>query len=128
MLSQKAVKRVAAVIAAVLVGSMLFSMLAGGIVTAGAATTSELKQQLNQINSQQKKIKEEIAELNKQFEAVSEKKAKLEEQMVLTEDEITAVQGIIEELEGKEGTLHLENYAEGRETITFDIGEKTEEN
>ena len=101
MLSQKAVKRVAAVIAAVLVGSMLFSMLAGGIVTAGAATTSELKQQLNQINSQQKKIKEEIAELNKQFEAVSEKKAKLEEQMVLTEDEITAVQGIIEELEGE---------------------------
>ncbi len=101
MLSQKAVKRVAAVIAAVLVGSMLFSMLAGGIVTAGAATTSELKQQLNQINSQQKKIKEEIAELNKQVEAVSEKKAKLEEQMVLTEDEITAVQGIIEELEGE---------------------------
>ena len=79
MLSQKAVKRVAAVIAAVLVGSMLFSMLAGGIVTAGAATTSELKQQLNQINSQQKKIKEEIAELNKQVEAVSEKKAKLED-------------------------------------------------
>ena len=99
MLSQKAVKRVAALIAAVLVGSMLFSMLAGGYATAGAATTSELRQQINSIAEQQKKIKAEIAELNKQVEAVSEKKAKLEEQMVLTEDEISAVEDIIAELE-----------------------------
>ena len=101
MLSQKAVKRVAGVIAAVLVGSMLFSLLAGGLASAGAATTSQLKQQLQEISDKQKKIKAEIADLNKQVEAISEKKAKLEEQMVLTEDEITAVEGIIKELEGE---------------------------
>ncbi len=99
MLSQKAVKRIAALIAAVLVGTMLFSMLAGGLATAGAATSAELKQQLSDIESQQKKIKEDIAELNQQVDVVSEKKAKLEEQMTLTEDEITAVEGIIDELE-----------------------------
>ena len=101
MLSQKAVKRVAGVIAAVLVGSMLFSLLAGGVASAGAATTSQLKQQLQEISDKQKKIKAEIADLTKQVEAISEKKAKLEEQMVLTEDEITAVEGIIKELEGE---------------------------
>lgn len=46
----------------------------------------------------------------------------------VTSEKIAQIAPIIEELEGKEGTLHLENYAEGRETITFDIGEKTEEN
>lgn len=98
MLSQKAVKRVAAVIAAILVGTMLFSLLAGGLASAGAATVSQLRQQLTDIENQQKKIKEEIAALNKQVEVVSEKKAKLEEQMILTEDEITAVESIIDEL------------------------------
>ena len=111
MLSQKAVKRVAALIAAVLVGSMLFSILAGGFATAGAATTSELRQQINSIAEQQKKIKAEIAELNKQKEVVSEKKAKLEEQMVLTEDEISAVEDIIEELEGEIQTTQQELIA-----------------
>lgn len=111
MLSQKAVKRVAALIAAVLVGSMLFSMLAGGFATAGAATTAELRQQLNNIDTQQKKIKAEIAELNKQVDVVSEKKAKLEEQMVLTEDEISAVEDIIEELEGEIQTTQQELIA-----------------
>lgn len=45
----------------------------------------------------------------------------------VTSDKIAQIAPIIEKLEGKEGTLHLENYAEGRETITFDIGEFPEE-
>ncbi len=46
----------------------------------------------------------------------------------VTSDKIAQIPPILEKLEGKEGTLHLENYAEGRETITFDIGEFPEEN
>lgn len=46
----------------------------------------------------------------------------------VTLEKIAQISPIIEKLEGKEGTLHLENYAEGRETITFDIGEFPQEN
>lgn len=46
----------------------------------------------------------------------------------VTSEKIAQINPIIEKLEDKEGTLHLENYGEGRETITFDIGEFPEEN
>jgi len=46
----------------------------------------------------------------------------------VTADKIAQIPPILEKLDGKEGTLHLENYAEGRETITFDNGEFPEEN
>lgn len=46
----------------------------------------------------------------------------------VTSEKIAQINPIIEELGDKEGTLHLENYGEGRETITFDIGEFPEEN
>lgn len=41
----------------------------------------------------------------------------------VTPEKIAHASKIIEELKGKEGTLHLENFAEGKTTITFDIGE-----
>ncbi|MEZ3434711.1 MAG: FtsQ-type POTRA domain-containing protein [Lachnospiraceae bacterium] len=37
----------------------------------------------------------------------------------VTAEKIAQISPIIEKLEGKTGTLHLENYGEGRETITF---------
>lgn len=39
----------------------------------------------------------------------------------VTSEKIAQISPIIEKLEGKSGTLHLENYGEGRETITFDV-------
>lgn len=41
----------------------------------------------------------------------------------VTAEKIAQISPIIEKLEGKTGTLHLENYGEGRETITFRIDE-----
>lgn len=41
----------------------------------------------------------------------------------VTSEKIAQISPIIEKLEGKSGTLHLENYAEGRETITFAVEE-----
>lgn len=46
----------------------------------------------------------------------------------VTSEKIAQIPPIIEKLEGKEGTLHLENYADGQETITFDVGEFPKEN
>lgn len=102
MLSQKTVKRIAVVIAIVMIGSLVLSAIGSGLSifgSAGAATTSELKQKLSEIEAKQKQVKSEIAELNKQVEAVSEKKAKLDEQMEITEDEIDTVEKIIKGLE-----------------------------
>ena len=41
----------------------------------------------------------------------------------VTPEKIAQIPPIIGELREQSGTLHLESYGEGRETITFDIGE-----
>lgn len=46
----------------------------------------------------------------------------------VTPEKIAHASKIMEKLKGKEGTLHLENFVEGKSTITFDIGEFPEEN
>lgn len=46
----------------------------------------------------------------------------------VTSEKIAQIPPIIEKLEGKEGTLHLESYSENSATITFDNGEFPEEN
>lgn len=46
----------------------------------------------------------------------------------VTPEKIAHAKKIIENLKGQAGTLHLENYSAGNETITFTIEEFTEEN
>lgn len=46
----------------------------------------------------------------------------------VTSEKIAQISPIIEKLEGKAGTLHLENYSPERATITFDKEEIPEEN
>ena len=46
----------------------------------------------------------------------------------VTSGKISQIAPIMDKLEGKEGTLHLENYSEERDTVTFDVGEFPEEN
>ena len=43
--------------------------------------------------------------------------------MEVTVEKIAQIKPILEKLEEQEGTLHLENYSAGNETITFAIGE-----
>ncbi|MEI3209887.1 MAG: hypothetical protein V8S14_02350 [Lachnospiraceae bacterium] len=40
------------------------------------------------------------------------------------QEKIAQIPPIIEKLGGQEGTLHLENYADGQETITFEKARK----
>lgn len=47
--------------------------------------------------------------------------------MDVTSEKIAQIRPISEKLEEKEGTLHLENYSQGNETITFAIGEYPKE-
>lgn len=46
----------------------------------------------------------------------------------VTSEKVAQISPIMEKLEGKAGTLHLENYSEDRQTITFNIEENQEEN
>ena len=46
----------------------------------------------------------------------------------ITSDKMSQIQPILKELGKKKGTLHLENYSSGNETITFAIGEFPKEN
>ena len=41
----------------------------------------------------------------------------------VTPEKMAQIPPILEKLEGKEGTLHLESYSGSQETITFDVGE-----
>lgn len=44
----------------------------------------------------------------------------------VTSEKVAQIPPILEKLEGKAGTLHLENYSEERSTITFKIAEDTQ--
>ncbi len=46
----------------------------------------------------------------------------------VTSEKISQIPPILEKLEGKSGTLHLENYSEEKDTITFDVEEFSQEN
>ena len=46
----------------------------------------------------------------------------------VTSDKMAQIQPILKKLGKKKGTLHLENYLSGNETITFAIGEFPKEN
>lgn len=46
----------------------------------------------------------------------------------ITEEKIAQIPPIMKKLKKKKGTLHLENYSAGNETITFAIGEFPKEN
>ena len=45
----------------------------------------------------------------------------------VTPEKVAQISPILEKLEGKEGTLHLETYSTSQETITFDVGEYPKE-
>lgn len=45
----------------------------------------------------------------------------------ITSEKVAQIPPIMEKLEGKAGTLHLENYSEERSTITFKIAEDTQD-
>lgn len=46
----------------------------------------------------------------------------------VTAEKVAQIQPILEKLKKKKGTLHLENYSAGNDTITFAIGEFPKEN
>lgn len=87
------------IMAGIMVGVMLLGLIVGILPNnAGAASSSELKDQLNALQEQKDSITAQIKELEKQqnqnredMEAIMEQKAVIEQQIALLQDEITNV-------------------------------------
>ena len=84
------------------------------------ANTPDIPAKVSPFNSDSDAKKEEV-EVPVQA-PVSEVKTEV------TEEKIAQIPPIMKKLKKKKGTLHLENYSAGNETITFAIGEFPEEN
>ena len=87
------------ILAAIMVGVMLLGLVVGILPhNAGAATSNELKNQLDALKAEKNAITSQIKELEKQqtanradMEAIMEQKAVIEQQVALLQDEITNV-------------------------------------
>ncbi|MDY3618569.1 murein hydrolase activator EnvC family protein [Agathobaculum sp.] len=99
MMSKKTVRVISAVIAAILVGAMVFGMLASGLSFAGAADADELKDKLSSLEDQKASVKAQIAELTEQAKDVEATRQALQSEIDLTKEEISTVEAYIERLQ-----------------------------
>lgn len=99
-MSRKLVRGVALVLVATLaltlVASGIFSMLS---TPAAAASSSEIKQQLADLDEEKERLQQEIDSLSDDIADATAKKENLEQQINVTVSEITATNQLIEELE-----------------------------
>ena len=99
MMKKKTVRLISCVIAGVLVLAMVLAIVAEGIVFAGAASSSELKNKLSDLEDQKAAVKEQIAELAKQASDIEATRKALQSEIDLTKEEITTVEAYIARLQ-----------------------------
>jgi len=111
-MSQKTIRRIAGMIALVIVGALLMSFVADIWLTASAATTQQavdtLRNQVSNITAQKKKVQKELNGLASEKKTLMTRKAALEREVDLTQQEIEASTTLISEL----GTLIAEKSVE----------------
>lgn len=99
MMNSKKSKKIVSVIALVLAVLMIGTTFLSAISVAFAASKTELKNQLSDLESQKKEIQGIIDELRGQEESYQKLIYALENQMELTEEDIKATEDIIDELD-----------------------------
>ena len=99
MMKKKTVRLISCVIAGVLVLAMVLAIVAEGIVFAGAASSSELKNKLSDLEDQKAAVKEQIAELAQQASDIEATRKALQSEIDLTKEEITTVEAYIARLQ-----------------------------
>ena len=60
MMKKKTVRLISCIIAGILVAAMVFSMIASGLVYAGAVSSKELKSKLSDLEDQKASVKAEL--------------------------------------------------------------------
>lgn len=121
MLSKKAVRTIAAVIAIILVVTLAAGSLFSAIGTAQAASVSDLKTQLSSIDKQKEEIQAVLDDLEGQMGSTTQKLQALQDQLNLTQEDITATEEVIERLEDEIATKEEEI-----EVAQKELDEKTE--
>ena len=66
MMKKKTVRLISCIIAGILVAAMVFSMIASGLVYAGAVSSKELKSKLSDLEDQKASVKAELDSLRLQ--------------------------------------------------------------
>ncbi len=100
MMKKKHTRIISCVIAGVLALAMLMSMLASGMVFAGAAEDAdELKDKLSSLEDEKKSVQARIADLTKQAKDVEATREALQSEIELTREEIATVEAYIKRLQ-----------------------------
>ena len=99
MMKKKTVRLISCIIAGILVAAMVFSMIASGLVYAGAVSSKELKSKLSDLEDQKASVKAELDSLAGQVDEVEKTRAALQKEIKLTKEEITTVTAYIDRLQ-----------------------------
>ena len=89
MMKKKTVRLISCIIAGILVAAMVFSMIASGLVYAGAVSSKELKSKLSDLEDQKTSVKAELDSLAGKVDEVAKTRAALQKEIKLTKEEIT---------------------------------------
>ena len=99
MMKKKTVRLISGAVAGILVGAMLVSVVASGIVYAGAASSAELKDKLSSLEDQKAEIKKELDSTASKVSDIEKTRAALQKEITLTKEEIETVKAYIERLQ-----------------------------
>jgi len=99
MMKKKTVRLISSIIAAILILAMVISIIAAGLVTAGATEKDDLKQQLNELEDQKSSIRKEIEDIAGQVDEVESVREALQNEISLTKQEIATVTDYINRLQ-----------------------------
>ena len=99
MMKKKTVRLISCIIAGILVAAMVFSMIASGLVYAGAVSSKELKSKLSDLEDQKASVKAELDELSGKVNEVEKTRAALQKEITLTKEEIATVTAYIARLQ-----------------------------
>ena len=99
MMKKKTVRLISCIIAGILVAAMVFSMIASGLVYAGAVSSKELKGKLSDLEDQKTSVKAELDSLAGKVDEVAKTRAALQKEIKLTKEEITTVTAYIDRLQ-----------------------------
>lgn len=99
MMKKKTVRLISCIIAGLLVAAMVFSMIASGLVYAGAVSSKELKSKLSDLEDQKTSVKAELDSLAGKVDEVAKTRAALQKEIKLTKEEITTVTAYIDRLQ-----------------------------
>ena len=104
MMKKKTVRLISCIIAGILVAAMVFSMIASGLVYAGAVSSKELKSKLSDLEDQKASVKAELDSLAGKVDEVAKTRAALQKEIKLTKEEITTVTAYIDRLQAARST------------------------